>query len=451
MERLIFTKLESWNQTSERKPLILMGARQVGKTWLMEEFARKVYPQNFVELNFMADTALRESLEQSALEPQTLLRLFQIRSGKKIIPGKTLLLLDEIQESPRALTSLKFFQEQLPELAILAAGSLLGLSLRRKHGTRQPERQGSFPVGKVEFLDVRPMTFAEFLLATGEELKFQELMAENWELIDLIHDDMVRLLRDYLFVGGMPEAVKVFADSHDYHAVRTVQSQILKAYDKDFVRHAEPSLLGRIRLLWNNIPAQLAKENKKFIYNALKEGARGHTYEEALQWLDDAGMVTQVFRTTTPRMPLKACEDFSAFKLYMHDVGLLGALSGLPPTVLLEGNALFTNFKGALTEQYALQELLAAESPLAYWTSKSGDAEVDFLLQGEKNIIPLEVKAERNLKAKSLSVFRELCHPPVCYRTSLAKRNPAGKIYDLPLYAVSRIPAQINSANHDTK
>ena len=445
MQRLIFAELEKWNKKSTRKPLILMGARQVGKTWLMNEFARKVYPNDYVEINIMADDAMRASIEQASLDPQNLLGLFQIRSGKRIVPGKTLLLLDEIQESPRALTSLKFFQEKMPELAIMAAGSLLGLSLRRKHGTRQVEQHGSFPVGKVEFIDVRPMNFSEFLLAKGEELKLQELINGQWNIIELIHDDMVRLLRDYLFVGGMPDAVKTFVDSGDYHETRRIQQQLLTAYDKDFVKHAEASLLERIRLLWNNIPAQLAKENKKFIYKALKEGARGRTYEEALQWLNDAGMVRQVFCTPTPRMPLKAYEDFSSFKLYMHDVGLLGAMSELPPSIILEGNALFTNFKGAMTEQFVLQELLASQCKLSYWTSASGNAEVDFLLQGEKAIYPLEVKAEQNLKAKSLGVFRELFHPPVCYRTSLNKRRISENNYDIPLYAVSQIPSLITT------
>ena len=219
---------------------------------------------------------------------------------------------------------------------------------------------------------------------------------------------------------------------------------ILKAYDKDFVKHADPALLGRIRLLWNNIPAQLAKENKKFIYKALKEGARGRSYEEALQWLDDAGMIHQVFRAETPRMPLKSYEDFSAFKLYMHDVGLLGAISALPPSAILEGNAVFTNFKGAMTEQFVLQELIASGVEPSYWSSERGDAEVDFLVQGTKAIYPVEVKAERNLKAKSLKAYRETFGPPVCYRTSLSPFSAGKLVRDMPLYAVSRIAAEIS-------
>ena len=223
-----------------------------------------------------------------------------------------------------------------------------------------------------------------------------------------------------------------------------MQQLILKAYDKDFVKYADPALLGRIRLLWNNIPAQLAKENKKFIYKALKEGARGRSYEEALQWLDDAGMIHQVFRAEAPRMPLKSYEDFSAFKLYMHDVGLLGAISALPPAAILEGNSIFTNFKGAMTEQFVLQELIASGVEPSYWSSERGDAEVDFLVQGTKAIYPVEVKAERNLKAKSLKAYREIFGPPICYRTSLSPFSAGKLVRDMPLYAVSRIAAEIS-------
>ena len=439
MQRAVFNEIEAWNKRKNRKPLILMGARQVGKTWLMDEFARSVYPDDSISVNFMEDDAIRENFETVKLDPQVLVSLIQARSGRKIVPGKTLLLLDEIQESPRALTSLKFFNEKMPELAIIAAGSLLGLSLRRKHGLKKREARGSFPVGKVDFLDVRPMTFSEYLLARGESVKSDELAAGNWEILNLIHDEMVRHLKDYLFVGGMPDAVKTFVESGDYLETRIVQKAILKAYDKDFVKHAEPSLLPRIRLLWNNVSAQLGKPNKKFIYKALKEGARGRSYEDALRWLDDAGMIHQIFRADPPRMPLKSYEDFSAFKLYMHDVGLLGAMSGLPASALLDRNSIFTNFKGALTEQYVLQELLAAGMSPSYWAADRGDAEVDFLLQGSKAIFPVEVKAERNLKAKSLKTYREFFKPPACYRTSLSEHATGRLTRDIPLYAVSRI------------
>ena len=445
MQRRVLGDIESWNAKNKRKPLVLMGARQVGKSWLMEEFAKRAYPGDTVTVNFMEDDPIRESFERANLDPVILIGLLQARSGKRIIPGKTLLVLDEIQESPRALTSLKFFNEKMPELAVMAAGSLLGLSLRRERGKRSPERRGSFPVGKVEFLDVRPMTFAEFLEARGESMKLEELESGRWEVVDLIHDELVGLLKDYYLVGGMPEAVQAFVETGDYHETRRVQKRILRAYDKDFVKHAEPTLLGRIRLLWKNIPAQLAKENAKFVYKVLKEGARGRDYEEALQWLDDAGMITQLFRADPPRLPLKSYEDFSAFKLFMHDVGLLGAMSDLPPSAVLEGNAVFTNFKGALTEQYVLQELLAAGASPAYWSSERGDAEVDFLLQGTDAVYPVEAKAECNLKAKSLKTYREFFSPPRCYRTSLERHRTGKLTEDMPLYAVGRIVEETGS------
>ncbi len=443
MKRAVFSEIEAWNKRNNRKPLILMGARQVGKTWLMDEFAKSVYSGDSVLVNFMEDDAIRENFETMKLDPIMIVSLIQARSGRRIVPGKTLLIMDEIQESPRALTSLKFFNEKMPELAIIAAGSLLGLSLRRKHGSKERETKGSFPVGKVDFIDVRPMTFSEYLLARGEPVKCDELAAGNWGILNLVHDEMVRHLKDYLFVGGMPNAVRTFVESDDYLETRRVQKSILKAYDKDFVKHAEPSLLPRIRLLWNNVSAQLGKPNKKFIYKALKEGARGRNYEDALQWLDDAGMIHQVFRANPPRMPLKSYEDFSAFKLYMHDVGLLGAMSGLPASALLERNSVFTNFKGALTEQYVLQELLAAGASPSYWAAERGDAEVDFLVQGSKAVFPIEVKAERNLKAKSLKTYREFFNPPVCYRTSLSEYAAGPATRDIPLYAVARIAEEV--------
>lgn len=451
MERKILEqKIAAWNAQKSRKPLLLMGARQVGKTWLMEHYAQSAYPQDTVAVNLMEDEPLRVSIEQSTLEPQTLLALIQARCGRRIVPGRTLLILDEIQESPRALTALKFFNEKMPELAVMAAGSLLGLSLRRKRGVREKETRGSFPVGKVSFMDVYPLTFAEFLTARGEDLKCEALENDQREVVGLLQDEYIRQLRDYLFVGGMPEAVKLFVQEGDYHAVRRVHEEILRAYDKDFVKHADETLLGRLRMLWKNIPAQLAKENKKFVYKVLKDGARGRDYEEALEWLDEAGMIHQVFRADPPRLPLKAYEDFAAFKLYQHDVGLLGAMSALPPSVILEGNELFTNFKGALTEQFVLQELVALGAKPFYWSAQRGDAEVDFLLQGDADVYPLEVKAACNLKAKSLATYREFFKPPICYRTSLAKRSDGKLVRDVPLFDLPRILREICDEMGDT-
>ena len=434
MKRQIIEDLVKWNQDPRRKPLVLMGARQVGKSWLMNEFAKTHYRGNFVAVDFMLNDRLRTAFEQSNLEPRELLSLIAIETGKTIVPGKTLLILDEIQESPRALTSLKFFAERMPELAVMSAGSLLGLSLRRsRDGTRA---HGSFPVGKVDFIDVHPMTFAEFLQAIGEEKRCEALARVDWNLVSLQHEECVRLLKLYYYVGGMPEAVLEYASRQDLRRVRKVQQNILRAYDEDFEKHASAALLAKIRLLWNNIPAQLAKENKKFIYTALKNGARAREYEEALQWLDDAAMIHLLRRVSPPRMPLKANEDFSAFKLYLHDVGLLCAMSEIPPQTILEGNAIFTNFKGSMTEQYVLQELVAAGTHPCYWSSDRGDAEVDFLVQGETSVCPVEAKATCNLNAKSLGVFRSLFTPAVCCRTSLAKYHVGKDVVDIPLYAI---------------
>lgn len=442
MEREISTKIVQWNASRKRKPLILMGARQVGKTWLMKDFAAKVYPDKAVFVNLMKEDSLRDALESSDLDPQTLIEAIEIKKNVKIVPGETLLVLDEIQESPRALTALKFFNEDLPELAVMAAGSLLGLSLRkgRKNGERV---RGSFPVGKVEFLDVRPMTFWEFLKATGEEMKLEKLRLRKWELVSLVHDDCVRLLKRYFFVGGMPEAVRDYVETGDLREVRKTQKAILRAYDKDFEKHASPALLAKIRLLWGNVPAQLAKENRKFIYTALREGARAREYEEAIQWLDDAAMVQVLRRISPPRMPLGANADFSAFKLYVHDVGLFGAMSGLRAESVIDGSDIFTNFKGAMTEQYVLQEFLAEEPEMGYWTSEKGDAEVDFILQGATQVYPVEAKAARNLKAQSLKTYRDIFSPPICYRTSLEKFSQGKLIKDIPLYGVRLIAEEI--------
>jgi len=434
MYRKAFDSLIKWAQSSKRKPLILMGARQVGKTWLMNEFARIYYPESTVRIDLQKNEMLRQQIDASDLEPKALIDLIQAFTGKVVIPGKTLLIIDEIQESPKALNSLKYFNEEMPELAILVAGSLLGLAMGKSNDKRKPRKQ-SFPVGKVSFLDIHPLSFDEFIKAVDVPIRLQALKDGNWPILEGLHGQYETLLRKYLYVGGMPEAVAEFAETGDYSAVRRIQSDILQSYDADFVKHAPPELLGKIRLLWQNIPAQLAKENKKFIYTALKSGARAREYETALQWLDDAGMISQVFRVSPPRLPLFSYQDFSAFKLYLHDVGLLGAMAGLASQTLLEGNALFTNFNGSLTEQYVLQEIVASGYTPYYWTSDSGNAEVEFVIQGETNVFPVEAKAGINTKAKSLKVYRELFAPPYAIRTSLAQHADGTLTKDIPLYA----------------
>ena len=437
MQRDVFKKIIDWNSSRKRKPLILMGARQVGKTWLMDAFANEFYPDAYVKVDLQRDDMLRAKIDNSNIDPKTMLDIMQAATGKQIVPGKTLLIIDEIQESHKALNSLKYFNQEMPDLAIIVAGSLLGLAMGKSDEARKRKgrERGSFPVGKVSFLDVHPMSFSEFVRAVDNPFRLKALEAGDWKLLDAMREDFTTLLRKYLFVGGMPEAVADFAENGDYAGVRRAQDEILAAYDADFVKHAPPELLAKIRLLWKNIPAQLAKENRKFIYTALKSGARAREYETALNWLDDAGMIHQVFRASPPRLPLASYQDFSAFKLYMHDVGLLGAMSGISPSMLLDGDALFTNFKGAMTEQFVLQELAANGITSNYWSSDSGNAEVEFVVQGEKNVFPVEAKAGINTKAKSLKVYRGLFNPPYAIRTSLQPHHEGENVKDIPLYA----------------
>ncbi len=449
MERDVLARILEWNGRRNRKPLVLMGARQVGKTWLMDAFAKKAYPQDTVYVNLMKMKALRNSLEEGDISPKAILERIGVALDVDITPGKTLLVIDEIQESSNTLTSLKFFNEDLPELAVIAAGSLLGLAVgRAKDDAERYEREsgseketpnearGSFPVGKVNFLNVSPMSFMEFVRAAGKR-RLAALLDEGDPKGSMPYaEELADLLKRYLVVGGMPEAVGAYTERGNLREVREIQGEILSAYDSDFVKHAPAAMLPKIRLLWHSIPSQLAKENKKFVYAALKSGARAREYESALQWLEDAGMIKQVFRVGTPRLPLRSYYDFSAFKLYAHDVGLLGAMSGLSPSVILDGNSLFTNFKGALTEQYVLQELFVAGFRPAYWTNDAGNAEVEFVIQGETAVYPVEAKAGINTQAKSLKVYRKLFSPPFAVRTSLADAHEGKETKDIPLFAL---------------
>lgn len=440
MQRICLDKLVKWNEKKGRKPLVLMGARQVGKTWLMHEFATRCYPADAVEVNFMREAALVERVEHSNLDPQSLLTVFQSVTGKQITPGRTLLILDEIQECPRALTALKFFCEDLPELAVVAAGSLLGLSVGGDDG-----RRSSFPVGKIDRIDVHPMTYSEFLLAIGKPSLVDAIDREDWTTVETLSYEYEDALRNYYITGGMPEAVKTFAETRNLTTVREVQRTILADYDTDFKKHAKREVLPKIRLLWHNISAQLAKENKKFIYTALKAGARAREYETALQWLDDAGMVRQVFRVYPPELPIRSFCDFGAFKLYMHDVGLLGAMSGLSPRIVIEGNDLFTYSKGALTEQFVLEELVAAGIEPGYWTPDQGISEVDFVVQGETRVYPLEVKSATNTKAKSLGVYCRAHSPEFSVKSSLMPYRRDERSRSIPLYALGRqLPKELH-------
>lgn len=443
MKRAIIAEIEHWNAMETfRKPLVLMGARQVGKSWLMRTFAAAHYPEDTVFVDLHDDEAICEAIESSHSDALGILEIISTATGRKIVPGKTLLILDEIQECPRLLSCLKYFYEKKPQLAVMAAGSLLGLSLNRDDKRKKaPTKKVSFPVGKVNFLEVPPMTFAEFLDAIGEEERRMRIDERDWGTLEALHGSYCDLLKKYYFVGGMPEAVATYVRERDFVEVRKVQKDILLAYDKDFAKHAPEALLAKIRLLWQAIPSQLARENKKFIYTALKSGARAREYETALQWLEDAGMIRQIRRVARPGMPLKSYEDFSAFKLYAHDVGLLGAMSDLPQQVLIKGNELFTHFKGALTEQYVLNELIASGVSPSYWSTDKGMAEIEFVVQGVDSIYPIEAKAERNLQAKSLKSYRNRFSPVKCLRTSLSEHHIGEVTDDVPLYAVSTLAA----------
>lgn len=449
MQRDCFKYMCDWNRKTKRKPLVLMGARQVGKTWLMEEFAKLEYPKNYVIVNFMRKRSLCEQLKKGDIDPATLIKLLQTATGKLILPGKTLLILDEIQECPSALTALKFFHEDMPELAVIAAGSLLGLSFGENSDCTDKKSNGSqmsFPVGKIDRLNVYPLSFSEFLRANGKESMVDAIQVGDWKSVAALSHDYEMLLKDYLVVGGMPEAVNDWLDTSSLAEVRRTQQRMLSDYDDDFKKHAPVELLPKIRLLWNNIPAQLAKENKKFVYSALKSGARAREYEVALEWLKDAGMVYKLHRASPPRLPISHYTDFGAFKLFVHDVGLLGAMSFLAPEVVLEGNALFTNFKGALTEQFVMQELVANNIVSAYWTSDSGIAEIDFIVQGTRAVYPIEVKSATNTKAKSLQVYSREFAPLFSVKSSLKNYSEDGIVKSIPLYALGLVIKDVISS-----
>ena len=432
MRREILKKMVEWKELPDdiRKPLILEGARQVGKTWLARELGKSAF-KNYVEVNF-EDMEEMRSLFEADFDINRILMAIQSTTGQKIVAGETLLFFDEIQHARRGLLSLKYFREKAPQYHVVAAGSLLGVI---------DHKDDSFPVGKVDFLNVFPLSFEEFLNALGKEGLTEILKSNDPVSINAFSSQFADLLRQYYYVGGMPEAVLAFVNESDYKAVRKVQLSILKSYEHDFSKHPPKEIAKRMSLLWNAIPSQLAKENKKFIYSAIKSGARGRDYETAVQWLCDAGMAYKVTRVKTGDLPLAGFEDADSFKLYVLDIGLHGAMAGLSARSLMQGNGFLEQYKGALTEQYVLQELmLFNEVKIHYWTPDQGIAEVDFVIQMEDTIIPIEVKAERNLQAKSLKEFVKRYKPESVIRTSMASYEKGNNIIDLPLYAFSLLP-----------
>lgn len=429
MYRTAIEKLYRWKEGKHRKPLIIEGARQVGKTWLMKEFGSRAYADS-VYINFDSNSGMAE-LFASDLNTERLIMGIELYAGRKISPDNTLLIFDEVQEVPRALSALKYFYENAPQYHIICAGSLLGIALHE--GT-------SFPVGKVEFLSLYPLSFREFLMATVGE-RFAELLnRQDYPMITSFKQTYTDALKQYYFIGGMPEAVQSFVEEKDFNEVRAIQKRILAAYEQDFSKHAPAEMVPKIRMIWNSLPSQLAKENKKFIYGLVREGGRAKEYEAAIMWLCDCGLVHRVSRVNAAGIPLKAYEDLKAFKLFIVDIGLLGCMTGLHQRILLNGSALFTEFRGALTEQYVCQQLKTIDDlEIYYYTNDRGSCEVDFVMDTGDRVVPVEVKAEVNLKAKSLKTYREKFDPEISVRTSMADYKKEDWLVNLPLYAVEEI------------
>lgn len=429
MDRDFYLSLLGWKESPRRKPLLLIGARQTGKTHLLNEFGRREYRQTLT-FDFEQEPVLASFFEKD-LRPERILRDLALYRGTRIQPEEDLIILDEIQSSNRALTSLKYFEEQAGEYHIAAAGSLLGVEL---------SKPGSFPVGKVNLAHLYPMTFLEFLAAAGEEplREYLEGLNRIEPLPEALHEKLIDLLRAYYVVGGMPEAVQTYAESHDFAAVRAVQDEILKAFALDFAKHTPASDIPKMRQIWESLPVQLARENKRFLFSAAKEGARARDCEDALLWLEDAGLVYRSFVVETPRLPLKAYSNRQLFKVYLLDVGLLGAHSRLSPRVLLLGDAVFQEFHGAFVENYVAQTMSAAlNRELYYWRNRKSMAEVDFLCEFGAEVVPVEVKAGINPRSKSLRTLGASFGLSRLCRTTLCNLRRDGRVLNVPLYAAS--------------
>ena len=428
IERTILSKLQKWQQSAGRKPLLLQGARQVGKTWLLKEFG-SINFSDTAYFNFEEMPDLKQIFELNK-DVNRLLPQLSLIHGKRIRPQETLIILDEIQECNDALNSLKYFNENAPEYAVAAAGSLLGVSMSRGN---------SFPVGKVDFLTVYPLSFLEFLSASAPNL-FDFLL--HWDLTSFIPDvffqPLIEQFKLYFISGGMPEAVTALSETQNLQLVQQRLTDILNAYKLDFSKHSENSLVPKITHVFDAVPSQLARENKKFIYRNIKSGARAREYEDALLWLQQAGLIYRIFRCEKPSLPISGYDDLSAFKVYLSDVGLLRRLSGLDPAILLGGNRLFSEFKGAFTENYVLQSLVPLfDTVPRYWTS-GNKAEVDFLIQYKNDIIPIEVKSNENIQGKSLSVYTDKYSPKLKIRYSLRNFKQDANLLNIPLFLTDR-------------
>ncbi|MCF0129117.1 MAG: ATP-binding protein [Pseudobutyrivibrio sp.] len=429
MEREALNTLLRWKDNNKKKPLILKGARQVGKTWIMKEFGNRYYSK-VAYISFYNNARMRAVFEEDYNIDRILMNI-AAETGVKVTPGDTLIIFDEIQEAPKALESLKYFCEDAPEYDVVAAGSLLGVAIHAGI---------SYPVGKVEELSIYPMSFEEFLLAVGEDILVENLINRRYEWLKDLKDKYLFWLKNYFFVGGMPEVVQYFVDEKDYVGVRKLQKSLLANYEKDFGKHAEGELRLRVSQVWNAIPMQLSKENKKFFFGGIKKGARMKDFELAIQWLTDCGLVHKVTRVSKPGLPLKSYEEIEAFKLFILDVGLASAMCNLGSRVLLEGDSTFTEFKGALTENYVLQQLKSnTEYQIYYYSRDTSDFELDFLLDGDEGAIPVEVKAQENLRAKSFKNYCDEFRPVTAYRTSQSDYRTESWMTNIPLYAIGTI------------
>lgn len=445
MERFIMNKLLDWKNSSYRKPLILKGVRQVGKTWILKEFGKRYY-ENTAYFNFDENEEYKQFFETTK-DVDRILQNLMLVSGQKIVPGKTLVIFDEVQDCPQVINSMKYFCENAPQYHVACAGSLLGIALAKPF---------SFPVGKVNFMQIDPMTFSEFLLANGDEnLKNYLDQVDLLEPIpDAFFNPLYEKLKMYYVTGGMPESVLMWTEARDVNAMQEALSDIIGAYERDFGKHPDTKEFPKISMIWKSVPSQLARENKKFLYKVVKEGARAREYEDALQWLVDARLVHKIYRSSSPGLPISAYDDLSAFKIYLVDVGILRRLALLMPTAFGEGNRLFTEFKGALTENYVLQALLTQfEATPRYWSVKNPPYEIDFLIQRNNDIIPVEVKAETNTASKSLKKYKEKLGDMTKLRVrfSLDNLRLDGDMLNVPLFMADYTDKLIGIALNEKK
>lgn len=427
MKRDKINALIAWKTSPYRKPLILKGARQVGKTWLLKAFGAAYYRQ-VVYVNFEDNVSL-QNLFLADFSISRIIKSLEIFSQLKLNPDDTIIIFDEIQVAENGITSLKYFYENAPEYHLIAAGSMLGIA---------HHKGSSFPVGKVDFMDLYPMTITEFLKANNEEQLAEAILNKDWPLVQIFHIKLIELLKIYMYVGGMPEVVQMYLETKDFQIVRKTQINLLNAYQNDFAKYAPIEIVPRLNMVWQSMPAQLAKENKKFIYSILKEGARSKDFEIAIQWLIDSGLLIKTNRIKLPKLPLTAYEEWSVFKLFLVDVGLLGALSMLASQVIIDGNRIFEEYKGALAEQFVRQHLMLENTHIGYWTNDNSSSEIDFLLQKEEKIIAIEVKSGENVRSKSFNEFYKIYHLPAIRFSALPYKHNEW-VENFPLYAVESI------------